>query len=435
MEKFINQPELLLQKLVQYKTVSPEGNEREAMLFLKELFDNFNFETQLYSLDDNRPNLLVTLKGKTNTSPLMLYGHIDVVDIVDQEWDFDAFSGEIKDGFVLGRGTLDMKGFLVMFACSILQLKQEGIVPNQDIKLLFLSDEESSGKYGADYVVENHPEVFEGVKYAFGESGGFPMWIEGKKLFPIMIGEKQAGTVKISITSDAGHGSFKTDDNSAVKLSRAITKLEAIKFKHTVKDEVKLMIKSIAKEVGGFKGFVISQLLNPLLAKRVIKLMGDNGKFFDVLLYNSYNITVIEAGNNFNVIPSKASAYLDVRLLPGEKIEDFINVLKENVPELTYEVLSFNKNKHILDMTHYDSLAKIITDRVSDAQPIPFVLTAVTDGRFLSKLGIQTYGFTPMNYEKDFNFIPLVHNANERIPVDSLYFGIDCIKNFIINYQ
>ncbi len=435
MKTFTYKPELLLQKLVQYKTISPQGNEQAAMLFLKELFEEHGFETKLFALDVNRPNLLVTLKGKNRDNPFLMYGHIDVVDVTNQEWDFDPFSGEIADGYVHGRGTLDMKGFLVMYACVLLQMKAEKIVPNQDIKLLFLSDEESTGKYGAEFIVNNHADEFAGVKYAFGESGGFPMWIENKKLFPIMVAEKQAGTVMVSVKSSGGHGSFKTTDNSAVKLSEAIVKLNNLKMPHTVTKEVAIMIRAMAKEVGGFKGFVIKQLLNKHLAKTVIKLMGDNGKFFDVLLYNSFNVTVVEAGNNFNVIPSLAKAYLDVRLLPNETIDNFIKYLKQNIPELEYEVINFNGNNQTLDMKHYDKLATIIKNKVSDARPIPYVLTAVTDGRFLSRLNIQTYGYTPMNYERDFNFIPLVHNANEKINIDSLYFGIECIKEFIIDFE
>lgn len=432
---YINNPEILLQKLIRYKTISPAGNEREIMNFVNELFLENGFQTEVIALDDNRPNIMVTYHGKSSDNPLLFYGHLDVVDVEGQEWENDPFDGIIKDGYVHGRGTLDMKGLIVMYANAILQLKASGYVPNQDIKLLFLSDEEADSKYGAKFLTEEKKDLFKNIKYAIGEMGAFPTWIEGKKLYPIMIAEKQAATVKLTAKSSGGHGSLKAGENSAIILSKEIVKLNNMKMKHTVTPEVKLMIESIAKAVGGIKGKLLSLLLNKYFAKTIITLLGKSGNVFEVLLYNSFNVTKIEAGKNINVIPSVSTAYLDVRLLPHQTIEDFINTLKQSSPNLEYEIVVFDENTGKLDMKHFDTLSKIITEKIADAIPIPLVFTAVTDGRFLSNLRIQTYGFTPMNYNEDFDPIPLIHNANEKIPIDSLYFGVECIKDLIRNYQ
>lgn len=432
---YINKPELLLQKLIRFQTISPAGNELEIMKFVEELFKANGFEVESYCLDKSRPNVMVTYKGESSENPLLFYGHLDVVGVEGQDWEIDPFEGVIKDGFVHGRGTLDMKGLIVMFASAILQLKQTGFVPKQDIKLLFLSDEEADSTYGAKFLVDNKPEIFNNIKYAIGEMGAFPNWIEGKKLYPIMITEKQVATIKLTARSSGGHGSLKASENSALKLSQALINIDKIKFKHTVTPGVKMMVESIADAIGGIKGKIVKLLLNKYFAKSIIKLLGSSGSVFEVLLYNSFNITMIEAGKNINVIPSVSSAYLDVRLLPGEGIEDFVELLKQKCADIEFEIVVFDENQGEIDLKYFETLSKIITDRVSDAIPIPLVFTAVTDGRFLSNLGIQTYGFTPMNYDESFDPIALIHNGNEKIPVDSLYFGVECVKELIKVYK
>ncbi len=195
------------------------------------------------------------------------------------------------------------------------------------------------------------------------------------------------------------------------------------------------MIKSMANKIGGYQGFFLKLLLNKFFAKPVLKLLGDQSKYFEVLLYNSYNLTKVVGGTNINVIPSLAEAYIDVRLLPGENIEDFVKEIQPILEDVKIETLIFDENNAGLNMKHFDSLANIIISKDSDAKPIPFVMTGVSDGRFLSKLGIQTYGFTPLTYEREFNMVDYIHNADERMPIKGLNFGVECVEQFLLLYE
>jgi acetylornithine deacetylase/succinyl-diaminopimelate desuccinylase-like protein len=165
-------PVELLQKLIQFDTTNPPGNESECIGFINQLLTQAGIETKILAKSQQRPNLIARLPGQGHTSPLLLYGHVDVVTTENQDWKHPPFEAKIADGFICGRGALDMKGGIAMMLAAVLRSKAEGLNPAGDIILVILCDEEAGGEYGAKYLVENHSEQFAGIRYAIGEFGG-----------------------------------------------------------------------------------------------------------------------------------------------------------------------------------------------------------------------------------------------------------------------
>jgi len=421
-------PEVILQRLIQFNTTNPPGYEKACIDYIQGLLGEYGIESNCVSLDENRPNLIARLKGNGTAAPLMLYGHVDVVTTENQKWAHPPFSGEIVDGYVWGRGALDMKSGVAMMIAAFLQAKIEDVSLPGDILLVILSDEENGGNYGAKFLVEQHSHLFKDVKYALGEFGGFSMELDKKRFYPIMVAEKQSSWVKIRLRGQGGHASMPIREGAMSKLSYLLDKLNQPLPVH-ITPVVKAMVKAITKELSLPKKLLLNQLLNPKRTDKVLKMMGSKGTLFESLLHHTVSPTIIKASDKINVIPSEITVEVDGRILPGFSEEEFAEELKTLIDDDSIEI-EFTRSDIVeteADMTLFDTLATIIKESDKKAKPIPFVLPGVTDGRFFSSLGIQTYGFTPMNLPSNFNFIQSIHSEDERIPVDCLYFGTEAI--------
>jgi acetylornithine deacetylase/succinyl-diaminopimelate desuccinylase-like protein len=427
-QKIHETPEVILQQLIQFNTTNPPGHERACIEYIKALLEEYGIESSLVALDENRPNLIARVKGEGKAAPLMLYGHVDVVTTENQKWSHPPFSGEIIGGYVWGRGALDMKSGVAMMIASFLRAKVEKVSLPGDILLVILSDEEDGGDYGAKFLVEEHPHLFEGVKFALGEFGGFSMELDKQRFYPIMVAEKQSCRVKLTVRGQGGHASMPIRNGAMARLSRLLHQLNKPLPVH-ITPVVADMLKAITKELSLPKKLLLKQLLNPKFTDNVLKLMGPKGSMFESLLHHTVAPTIIRASEKINVMPSEITIEVDGRILPGHTEEEFTKELKELIKDdsIEIEILRSDIVDTIPDMTHFETLSAILKEKDQSAKPIPFVLPGVTDGRFFSRLGIQTYGFTPMNLPPDFNFIQSVHAEDERIPVDCLYFGSEAM--------
>lgn len=423
----------LLQKLIRFDTRNGIMPEKPAVDYIQSLLEAEDIETEVFAKDRQRPNLMATLKSKEpKLPPLLLYGHADVVPVDGQCWSRDPFAGEAADGFIWGRGALDMKGELAMFITAMIQLKREKADLPFDLKLLVLSDEEGTGQWGAAYLVEEHPEIFEGIRYALGEIGGFSLRLSGKKLYPVMVAEKQFAHLKITARGEGGHGSFSHSDTAMERLCRAAVKLSEQSLPVRITPAARYMIEAIAGAVGGTAGLALRLLLKPSLTDRLLSVLGSQLEIFKPILHNNVNVTMIEGGTAINVIPSEVSFQCDLRLVPGCTIEEGISDIRSVIQgDFEIEVVEYDKGSDSVDMTLIDELFAALRRKDGQAVPVPLVVTGVTDGRFLSRLGIQTYGFTPMDLPEDLDFTALLHAADERIPVGSVDFGREVLSDFI----
>lgn len=421
-------PTELLRRLIQFNTTNPPGNEAECISFIKGLLNEAGIETNILDQTPERPNLIARLHGKGSASPLLLYGHVDVVTTANQQWQHSPFAGEVIDGFVWGRGALDMKGGVAMMLAAFLRAKLEALNLPGDVILAIVCDEEAGGVLGSKYLVENHAELFEGIRYALGEFGGFTIYVGKQRFYPIMVAEKQKCWLKATVRGAGGHGSIPVRGGAMAKLSQLLQRLDKNRLPVHVTPVVRRMFKTIASSVGGLRGLLIGQLTNPLLTDRVLNVLGERGRTFDPLLHNTVSPTILHGSCKANVIPSEVSVELDGRLLPGYRPDDLVSELSRIVgDDLEIEVIHHEPGPADPDMGLFGLLADVLRQADPDGIPVPLLLGARTDACFFSRLGIQTYGFLPMPLPEDFNFTQTIHAADERIPVESIGFGANAI--------
>ena len=425
-------PAELLQRLIQFDTTNPPGNEGECISFINGLLTEAGIETTILARAPERPNLVARLPGQGNTSPLLLYGHVDVVTTKNQEWQHPPFEGKVVDGFVWGRGALDMKGGVAMMLAACLRAKAEGLKLPGDVVLAIVSDEEAGGDFGSKYLVENHADLFDGIRYAIGEFGGFTLCVGKRRFYPIMVAEKQICWMKATVRGPGGHGSLPVRSGAMAGLSRILQQLDKHRLPVHVTPVARLMFETMASALGGLTGLILGQLTNPALTNSVLNLLGERGRVFDPLLHNTVSATILHGSDKINVIPSEVSVELDGRLLPNYHPDDMIAELRQIIgDDVELEVIRYDPGPAEPDMGLFDTLADILRDADPDGIPVPLLLSAVTDGRFFSRLGIQTYGFLPMPLPEDFNFSRTIHAANERIPVESVGFGANAIYELL----
>jgi len=428
-------PAEILQNLIRFDTTNPPGNEAECVAYINSLLTRAGFATTILAKTPNRPNLVAHLKGQGHAPPLLLYGHVDVVTTLGQPWTHPPFEGKLVDGYIWGRGALDMKGGIAMMLSAFLRARAEGFSPAGDIVLAILSDEEAGGDYGARYLVENHAEMFKGIRYAIGEFGGSRIYFGKKKLYPIMVSEKQMCWMKAHVRGPGGHGAFPMRGGAMAKLARLLQQLERHRVPVHVTPVARQMIEGMASAFSFPTNLVLRQLLNPILADTLFKLLGTKARALEPMLRNTVNATTVRGGEKINVIPSEIVLELDGRLLPGFGPDHMMAELRKFIgDEVELEIIRYEPGPADPDMGFFDTLAGILREADPGAVPFPTLMPGVTDGRHFSKLGIQTYGFTPMNFPPDLNLLQTAHAADERIPVETLDFGINAIYQTLQRY-
>jgi len=429
-------PAELLQQLIRFDTTNPPGNEKACVGYIEEVLRDAGFETILLAKDPNRPNLITRLRGRGSAPPLLFYGHVDVVTTASQEWTHPPFEGNIADGYIWGRGSLDCKGGLAMMMGALLRAKAEGLEPAGDVVFSVMCDEEDGSEYGAKYLVAHHPDHFAGIRYAISEFGGVSTHIGGERFYPIQIAEKQKCWVRAIVRGPSGHGARPMRGGSMARLARVLRRLERNKLPVHVTPVVKQMIEIISSSLPFYKGMVLRQVLNPRLTDRILGILGETGENFEPLLHNTVNATVVRGGDKINVIPGEITVELDGRLLPGYGPDDLLGELRHIIGQLAeLEVVLYDPGPPEPDMTFFTVLADLLRDFDTEGVPMPLLLPAVTDARFLSQIGIQTFGFTPMQLPKDFNFFATIHAADERIPVGAVEFGAKVLYTLLQRYE
>lgn len=421
-------PVEILQRLIQFNTTNPPGNEAACINYIRELLNDAGIESTLIAKDPHRPNLIARIPGEGKVPPLLMYGHVDVVTTENQPWQHPPFEGKLIDGYVWGRGALDMKGGVAMMVAAFLRANAEGLRPPGDVVLAIVSDEEANGTFGAKFLVEEHPELFKGIKHAIGEFGGFTLTIGGKRLYPIMISEKQICWIKATVRGAGGHGSMPVKGGAMARLAKLLKALDENDLPIHVSPPARMMVEAMASALGGAQGMILGQLTNPTLTDFILKTLGERGRTFYPLFRNTASPTILHGSSKINVIPGEVSIELDGRLLPGQTPETMIRELQNIVgDDVQLDIVQFEPGPAEPDMSMFNTLAGILKEADPDGMPIPLLLSGVTDGRFFTQLGIQTYGFLPLTLPEDFNFTSVIHAADERVPAAAIEFGAQAI--------
>ena len=424
-------PAELLQRLIRFDTTNPPGAECACIEWVAGLVREAGLEARIVAKDDARPNLVARLRGEGRAPPFLMQGHVDVVPATG-DWSRPPFGGEVAGGYVWGRGALDMKGGVAMMLAAFLRAAAADTPPPGDVILCLLSDEEAGGDLGARFLVEEHAGLFDGVRFAIGEFGGFTIYLAGRRFYPLMVAEKQLCSVRAALRGAAGHGSLPVRDSAMGRLGRLLAALDRRRLPVHVTPVVRSMVDAIAAEVPAVAAVPLRALLRPRLTNRILDGLGDRAALFDPLLHNTASPTIVRGGHAANVVPGEVSVDLDCRLLPGfgpERVLDELRGLAR--VEMELEVLRHDPGPAAPDMGLYKTLAGILRELDPLARPVPLLLPAVSDGRLFARLGIQTYGFLPMQLPQEMRFMELIHAEDERIPVDSVEFGTHAIRRLL----
>ncbi|MCN9240566.1 M20/M25/M40 family metallo-hydrolase [Streptomyces sp. RY43-2] len=369
-----------------------------------------------------RANTVVRIPGADATAPaLLVHGHLDVVPAEPADWQTYPFSGEIRDGAVWGRGALDMKDMDAMMLAFVRHLARTGTRPPRDLVLAFVADEEDTGEFGARFLVEQHPDLFEGVTAAISESGGHSVHLPGgSRLYPIAAGERGSAWMTITARGTAGHGSRRNDDNALVKLAAALGRFAAHEWPVRLVPIVEALLDGLSQHLG----IEIDPAdLGPL---------GAAAPLVAETLANSVNPTMLRAGYKHNVIPSEAAASLDGRILPGAEAEFFETIDALLGPDLTRT--GDYQAPVSADHTAPDfaAMAAALRAHDPDALVLPYCMTGGTDAKAFADLGIPGFGFVPGRTPSDFDAWRYVHGVDEHVLTDSLGFGARVLTTYLM---
>jgi acetylornithine deacetylase/succinyl-diaminopimelate desuccinylase-like protein len=423
------EPVELLQRLIRFDTTNPPGNEADCIEFIRGLLEEAGAETEVYAREPGRPNLVARVAGKGNGTPLLLQGHVDVVTTAGQRWQRPPFSGDLVDGYVWGRGAVDMKGGVAMLVSAFLRAARGEIEPARDLLLVVLCDEEAGGECGAKFLVEEHAHLFAGIRYALSEFGGFTLHLGGRRFYPIQVAEKQICWLKATIRGRGGHAAFINRGGTMARLGRLLRDLDRKRLPVHVTPVAREMLERIAAELPQPHRGIVRSLLKPRLTDSALPLLGETARTTEPLLRNTVTATIVHAGEKINVVPAEIEVELDGRTLPGFGPDDLIGELEEILgKDVELELVRHDPGPPQPDLALFQSLADVLREADAGATPVPLLQIGVTDARFFARLGIQTYGFVPMRLPAGFEFLPLVHAADERVPADAIDFGVEALS-------
>jgi acetylornithine deacetylase/succinyl-diaminopimelate desuccinylase-like protein len=417
-----------LRDLIRFDTTNPPGDEAACIGFVGGVLEAAGCETRTYAADPARPNLVTRLPGRDGSAPVLLQGHVDVASTAGQTWTRPPFEGRVEDGFVWGRGALDMKGGLAMMVAAIVRAKLEDASLAHDVVLAVLSDEESGGELGARFLVDEHPELFRGVRYGIGEFGGFSMPIGGRRFYPIQIAEKRRCTLRATVRGRAGHGALVNRGGTMARLARVLADVDRSQPPIRVTGAVRPLLEAMAAELPLTEAATVRAVLDDGLADGALEGFGVHARLFEAMLRNTMSATIVRAGEQFNLVPALAEVVFDCRLLPGCSTDAFLDDAAALLgTDVELEVIREDPETGPPDLSRFDVLADVIRELDPEGIPVPLLQIGGTDGRHFARLGIQTYGFVPLRLPDDFRFLELVHAADERVPVEAIRFGAEAL--------
>jgi acetylornithine deacetylase/succinyl-diaminopimelate desuccinylase-like protein len=401
--------------------------ERKAAEYVAEQLTEVGLEPAVYEAAPGRASVVVRLDGSdpARTDALLIHGHLDVVPADAADWTHDPFSAELADGCIWGRGAVDMKDMDAMILSVIRERMRSGRVPARPIVLAFLADEEAGGILGAHWLVDHHPELFEGCTEAIGEVGGFSLSVhDDLRLYLIETAQKGIEWMRLTVTGTAGHGSMVNDDNAVTELSEAVARLGRHDWPLRITPTVRAFLDGASEAFG--------VTLDPEDPEQLVATLGSVAKIIGATLRNTTNPTMLKAGYKHNVIPGKAEAYVDGRMLPGH-VEEFHATVDEllgpNVARTS--LVSDIPVETTFDGPLVEAMQAALVAEDPGARAIPYCLSGGTDAKAFSKLGIRAFGFSPLRLPPELDFAGMFHGVDERVPADGLRFGARVLDRFL----
>lgn len=418
----------LLSRYIQFDTTNPPGHEAEAMEFLADTLRDRGFSPEVVYAAPGRANLIVRLQaqGKVVDQPCLLYTHADVVPADGRDWSVPPFGGVIQDGFVWGRGALDDKGLGIIFVQALTLLKQFAPPLQRDIILLIAADEEVSGEHGVKWLLEHHRHLIE-AEYVWDE-GGLALQQTNGLFYHIATAEKMPLTVKLIAHGTPGHASVPNSDSAQDRLVQGLYRLKQWTPRSRPTTAVIEMLRALAPSQSFPQSIMFTHADKPLVWWLLHHWLVRNPLFIP-LIRNNINLTMLNSGQVSNVIPARAEASLDVRLLPGEDAAAFITLLRAIIadPKISVEVedLPPVQSPTRSDTRFFQVLAETLQTLGPTGLVTPYLTPGATDSRFFRAAGMNAYGFMPMLLNTA--ELSRIHGVDERVSLINLRWGIQVV--------
>lgn len=400
--------------------------ERKAAEYVAALLDEVGIESRLYESEPGRTSVVAQWGGPAGSGAegLLLHGHLDVVPAAAEDWQVDPFSGEVQDGYVWGRGAVDMKDFDAMLLSVVRARQRSGRVPERPITLCFTADEEAGGHKGAQVIVEQHAEEIEHCTEAVGEVGGFSATVRGRRIYMIEAAEKGMAWMRLTARGRAGHGSMINGENAITTLTAAVARIGAHDWPVRLTPAMRTLLAAVGELAG--------EDATPENAEALVAEFGSAARMLGAVIRNTANPTMLGAGYKVNVIPTEATAHVDGRFLPGHE-DEFFATLRELVgDDVEIDFVSHQQPWETpYDGRLVDAMTRSILAEDDEAIVAPYLMSGGTDAKHFRKLGMRSYGFAPLRLPADLDFTALFHGVDERVPVDALEFGARVFDRFL----
>ena len=404
------------------------NGETDAAEYVAEKLRDLGLQPQIFEAEPGRTSVIARVKGRDRSAgTLVVHGHLDVVPADPANWSVDPFEGVIKHGLLWGRGAVDMKNMDAMMLAALQDIVGSGKEPARDLVIAFFADEEAGGVLGSHYLVENHPELFEGATEAISEVGGYSITLGDKRAYLLQTGEKALIWIKLIARGSAAHGSRLIHDNAVTKLAEAVAKLGRREWPIRLTNTTTQLLAELARILE-----VDPQQVGP---DELALATGTASGFIQASLRTTTNPTLLKAGYKHNVIPDTAEALIDIRSLPGEEDAVLAEVAELVGPDI--EIIIMHRDIG-LETEFGGPLIDAVIDTLGRHDPgapvLPYLLSGGTDNKALSTLGIKGYGFAPLKLPADLDFPAMFHGVDERVPLDALVFGRRVLTDLLSTY-
>ena len=422
----------IAQDLIRFDTTNfGEGRshgETDAAEYLGEHLVALGLEPVYIDAATGRTSVIARVQGRDPSLPaLVVHGHTDVVPADPVNWSVDPFGGVIRDGMLWGRGAVDMKNMDAMIIGALSDILGADSRPARDLVIAFFSDEENGGVFGSQYVVKNRPELFAGATEAISEVGGYSVYLNGTRSYLLQTGEKALVWIKLVARGTAAHGSRVIRNNAVTKLATAVSILGTQDWPVRLTDTTTELLAELATIMG-----VDPEQVGP---DELVLSTGTAAGFLQATLRTTTNPTLLSAGYKHNVIPDTAEALIDIRTLPGEEDEVLAQVRELIGDDIEIVVMHRDVGlENTFDGSLVDAMVGTLQAHDPGAPILPYLLSGGTDNKALSTLGIEGYGFAPLQLPPDLDFPGMFHGVDERVPLDALVFGRRVLRDLLLNY-
>ena len=415
----------LLSRYLRVNTSNPPGNEKAAADFLRGVFEREGLTVTVWEPAPGKANILARIPGNGRKRPLILLHHMDVVPASRSFWTVDPFGGEVKDGYIWGRGALDTKGLGIAQIMAALTLKRQGVLLDRDLILLATCDEEIGGVLGAGDVAKNHRDALLNAEFVLNEGGHTTADTKGNPLYQgVLVAEKAPFWLEVTARGTPGHGSMPREDSAPNRLIRTLEKIRTYPLPLTVTPSVERFFRAIAPTMPADLQPIYADVRRAIDDPAARDKLARNLRHY-ALLRNTISITVLEASNKTNVIPPSARAELDVRLLPGQDPQAFLAELKKAVAGEGVDIkplgIGWPPPESSSDSALYSAIAAVAQRRQPNARMVPLVSTGFTDSHYFMELGMTCYGFAPFRLTEAEAL--RLHGNDERLSVENLREG------------